>query len=157
MNHFQIYKKSAALQCDIIRAKANNGFLQKQGALLFNVANAIPGKDKVYDWSKKITFAFSSNDYPLFYNAIYNYQRGQEMKLDLVHNPNAGKADEQAIYKKLMIASGQNPGTFFITFFSGDLKVSVPLTMGEFLMLKRFIEDNQNIILGVENAIVEGD
>lgn len=158
-----IYKKSAALQISLIRSvRKNDKFrsILKNGAVFMEFANAVAGKEKEYDWANKASFAISTNDYPLIYSAYMDLKTTGKIGLKLIHDPNAGTDNKGKSIKTLSLFNGQNQGTFFFTIntTNPEVKVSVPLSKGELYMIIKFIEDNQNAVLGETNVmLVNGD
>ena len=135
---FNIYKRSAAAQFSIINPKVDsNGRISRNGAILLEMA---PSKgEKSYDWrEQKLTFAFGINDITQFFD-----------------DPNSSKwgsffHQNDGTNKKLTISHGEGryEGTFMMTLSSGDDRVSVSLSGGEFQVLGRLFTAALPKILG---------
>ena len=123
---FNIYKKSAAAQFTLLPPRRDdNGRVNKTGAVLLEMA---PSQgEKSYDWKSKITFAFGINDLTQFFNDPSSPRWGS------FYHDNDGTG------KKLAISPGEGKyaGTFMMSLSSGDSRVSVSLSSGEFQVLGR--------------------
>lgn len=149
---FAIYKKSAALQIDLIPAtRIDDKFkrVERFGAIYLEMSKAVPGKDKTYNWDEKVNFAISYGDLPIIYTGIGKLRGGGEMDITLFHDPQAGTSDKGKNVKIFSIKAGSKAGTFFLKIQKAkDNYISIPLNTGELMLFIRFIEDNQNVILG---------
>jgi hypothetical protein len=124
---FNIYKKSAAAQFTLLPPRRDeNGRISKTGAVLLEMA---PSQgEKSYDWrGAKLTFAFGMNDIVQFFD-----------------DPNSSKwgsffHQNDGVNKKLTISHGEGryEGTFMMNLSSGDARISVSLSAGEFQVLGR--------------------
>ena len=124
---FNIYKKSAAAQFTLLPPRRDeNGRISKPGAVLLEMA---PSQgEKSYDWrGSKLTFAFGMNDIVQFFD-----------------DPNSSKwgsffHQNDGVNKKLTISHGEGryEGTFMMNLSSGDARVNVSLSAGEFQVLGR--------------------
>lgn len=152
---FAIYKKSSALQIDLIPAsRINDKFrrVERFGAIYLEMSKAVPNQDKTYNWDEKVNFAISYGDLPIIYTAIGKLRSTGIMDVVLFHDPAAGTSDKGKNVKTFSIKNGSKDGTFFLKISkSKDNAVSIPLNTGELMLLIRFIEDNQNVILGETN------
>ena len=124
---YNIYKKSAAAQFTLLPPRRDdNGRIQKTGAVLLEMAPS--SGEKSYDWkNNKITFAFGINDLSQFFNDPSSPKWGS-----FYH-------DNDGVGKKLTISPGEGryEGTFMMSLSSGDNRISVSLTSGEFQVLGR--------------------
>ena len=137
---FNVYKKSAAAQFTLLRPRRDdNGRVQKTGAVLLEVA---PSQgEKSYDWkNSKLTFAFGINDMTQFFD-----------------DPNSSKwgsffHQNDGVNKKLIFSEGKDryQGTYMMSLMSGDVKVTVPLSAGEFHVISRLFAASIPKILGWE-------
>lgn len=125
---FTIYKKSAAAQFTLLppRTDDEGKRIQKTGAVLLEMA---PSQgEKSYDWkNKKVTFAFGISDMTQFFDDPSSSKWGS-----FYH-------DNDGVGKKLSITHGEGryEGTFMMSLSSGEDRVSVSLTGGEFQVLGR--------------------
>lgn len=123
---FNVYKKSAAAQFTLLPPRRDdNGRVNKTGAVLLEMA---PSQgEKSYDWKSKITFAFGINDLTQFFNDPSSPRWGS------FYHDNDGTG------KKLTLSPGEGKyaGTFMMSLSSGDSRVSVSLSSGEFQVLGR--------------------
>jgi len=135
---FNIYKKSAAAQFSLLPPRRDeNGRVSKNGAVLVEMAPSIG--EKTYDWkNKKLTFAFGVNDLVQFFD-----------------DPSSGKwgsflHDNDGQIKKLTITPGEGKyqGTYMMGISSGDVRVSVSLSAGEFHTMGRLFNFALPKILG---------
>jgi len=135
---FNIYKKSAAAQFSLLPPRRDeNGRVSKNGAVLVEMAPSIG--EKTYDWkNKKLTFAFGVNDLVQFFD-----------------DPSSGKwgsflHDNDGQIKKLTITPGEGKyqGTYMMGISSGDARVSVSLSAGEFHTMGRLFNFALPKILG---------
>lgn len=137
---FNVYKKSAAAQFTLLPPRRDDlGRVQKTGAVLLEVA---PSQgEKSYDWkNNKLTFAFGINDITQFFD-----------------DPNSSKwgsffHQNDGSNKKLVFTEGKDRyvGTYMMTLMAGDLKVSVPLSAGEFNVISRLFACAIPKVLGWE-------
>lgn len=136
---YNVYKKSAAAQFSLISPRFENGRVTKVGAVLLEVA---PSQgEKSYDWkNRKISFAFGINDITQFFD-----------------DPNSSKwgsffHQNDGSNKKLTFTEGEGryEGTYMMSLSSGDSRVTVPLTAGEFNILSRLFAAAIPKILGWE-------
>lgn len=135
---FNVYKKGAAAQFTLLPPRRDdNGRIQKTGAILLEVA---PSQgEKSYDWKNgKITFAFGISDLSQFFD-----------------NPSSPKwgsfyHDNDGTGKKLTFSPGEGKyeGTYMMSLTSGDQRVSVALSSGEFQVLGRLFTAALPKILG---------
>lgn len=154
-----IYKKTAALQVSLIRPTISDEKYRnviRPGAIFLEMANGIQGKDKEYDWSNKVNFAISANDLSIVYKAVQDSKRNQgKLDLKILHDPGAGGSDKGKLIKTITIVNAPKEGTYYLSiFYNNGTKSSVPISNGELYMLLKYIEDNQNTVLGDENQIV---
>jgi hypothetical protein len=124
---YNIYKKSAAAQLTLLPPRRDeNGRIQKTGAILLEMA---PSQgEKSYDWkNNKLTFAFGINDLSQFFNDPSTPKWGS-----FYH-------DNDGVGKKLTISPGEGryEGTFMMSLSSGENRISVSLTSGEFQVIGR--------------------
>ena len=123
---FNIYKKSAAAQFTLLPPRRDdNGRISKTGAVLLEMAPA--QGEKSYDWRNKITFAFGINDMTQFFDDPSSSKWGS------FFHQNDGTN------KKLQLTPGEGryEGTFMMSLSSGESRVSVSLSAGEFQVLGR--------------------
>ena len=124
---FNIYKKSAAAQFTLLPPRVDeNNRIKKTGAVLLEMA---PSQgEKSYDWkNSKITFAFGINDITQFFDdpssskwgSFFHQNDGSNKKLQISHG------------------EGRYEGTFMMSLSSGENRVSVSLSAGEFQVLGR--------------------
>jgi hypothetical protein len=124
---FNIYKKSAAAQFTLLPPRRDeNNRIQKTGAILLEVA---PSQgEKSYDWkNSKLSFAFGINDLTSFFDdpsspkwgSFYHENDGVSKKLSITHG------------------EGKYTGTFMMGLSSGEKRVSISLSQGEFQVLGR--------------------
>ena len=124
---FNIYKKSAAAQFTLLPPRVDeNNRIKKTGAVLLEMA-PFQG-EKSYDWkNSKITFAFGINDITQFFDdpssskwgSFFHQNDGSNKKLQISHG------------------EGRYEGTFMMSLSSGENRVSVSLSAGEFQVLGR--------------------
>lgn len=124
---FNIYKRSAAAQFTLLPPRCDeNNRIQKTGAVLLEMA---PSQgEKSYDWkNKKISFAFGVSDLTQFFDDPSSEKWGS------FYHDNDGKG------KKLKISHGEGryEGTFMMSLSSGEDRISISLTAGEFQVLGR--------------------
>ena len=124
---FNIYKKSAAAQFTLLPPRRDdNGRIQKTGAVLLEMA---PSQgEKSYAWkTSKLTFAFGISDLINFFGDPSSPKWGS-----LYH-------DNDGVGKKLSFTHGEGKyaGTFMMSLSSGENRVSVSLSGGEFQVLGR--------------------
>jgi hypothetical protein len=124
---FNIYKRNAAAQFTLLPPRVDeNKRIQKTGAVLLEMA---PSQgEKSYDWkNKKISFAFGISDLTQFFGDPSSEKWGS------FYHDNDGTG------KKLKISHGEGryEGTFMMSLSSGEERVSVSLTAGEFQVLGR--------------------
>lgn len=135
---FNVYKKSAAAQFTILPPKRDEGGrISKLGAVLLEMAPSLG--EKSYDWRNgKITFAFGMNDLTQFFDDPSGPRWGS------FYHDNDGTG------KKLTFSPGEGKyaGTFMLSLSSGDSRVSVALSGGEFQVLGRLFTAALPIILG---------
>lgn len=124
---FNVFKKSAAAKFTLLPPRyKDNGWVDKQGCILLEMAPSIG--DKSYDWkNQKLTFAFGMNDLVSFFDDPSSSKWGS-----FFH-------DNDGTTKKLSITHGEGKyaGTFMMSLSSGDQRVSVSLSAGEFQVLGR--------------------
>ena len=123
---FNIYKKSAAAQFTLLPPRRDdNGRISKTGAVLLEMAPA--QGEKSYDWRSKITFAFGINDMTQFFDDPSSSKWG-----NFFHQ-------NDGTNKKLQLTPGEGryEGTFMMSLSSGESRVSVSLSAGEFQVLGR--------------------
>lgn len=123
---FNIYKKSAAAQFTLLPPRRDdNGRISKTGAVLLEMAPA--QGEKSYDWRNKITFAFGINDMTQFFDDPSSSKWG-----NFFHQ-------NDGTNKKLQLTPGEGryEGTFMMSLSSGESRVSVSLSAGEFQVLGR--------------------
>lgn len=135
---FNVYKKSAAAQFTLLPPRRDeNGRIQKSGAVLLEVA---PSQgEKSYDWkNSKITFAFGINDLTQFFDDPNSSRWGS-----FYH-------DNEGVGKKLTFSPGEGKyaGTYMMSLSSGENRVSVALSSGEFQVLGRLFTAALPKILG---------
>ena len=151
MPMWAMYKKSSAAQIKLILPVIKEDkfrTVEKAGAVFIEMAKGT-GKEREYDWAKKLNFAISSNDLPLIYKAVQDSKKTGIFDLKLIHDPGAGSGDKGKVIKKLTIKNATNPGTYFFSIFiSTDVNISISIHNGELYEFLKFIEDNQNTILG---------
>tara|TARA_Y100001973_G_C5074320_1_gene269178 strand:- start:61 stop:492 length:432 start_codon:yes stop_codon:yes gene_type:complete len=135
---FSIYKKKAAAQFSLLPPRRDdNGRISKTGAILLEMA---PSQgEKSYAWkTSKLTFAFGINDITQFF--------------DDPSSPKWGNFFHQndGTNKKLQISHGEGryEGTFMMSLSSGEDRISVSLTAGEFQVLGRLFTAALPKILG---------
>lgn len=135
---FNIYKKSAAAQFTLLPPRRDeNGRISKAGAILLEMAPS--AGEKSYDWkNNKITFAFGVNDLTQFFDDPSSSKWG-----NFFH-------DNDGTTKKLTITHGEGKyeGTYMMGLSSGDSRVSVSLSGGEFHVLTRLFAAALPKILG---------
>ena len=124
---FNIYKKAAAAQFTLLPPRRDdNGRIQKTGAILLEMS---PSQgEKSYDWrGQKLTFAFGISDLVNFFDDPSSPKWGS-----LYH-------DNDGVGTKLSITPGEGKyvGTYMLSLSSGDQRVSVSLSGGEFQVLGR--------------------
>lgn len=123
---FNVYKKTAAAQFTLLTPRRDeNGRIQKPGAILLEMA---PSKgDKAYDWNSKIYFAFGLNDLTQFFDDPYSDKWGNFFHKNGDTN------------KKLQISHGEGryEGTYTMNLYSGDQRIMISLTGGEFTVLSK--------------------
>lgn len=124
---YNVYKKSAAAQFTLLPPRRDeNERIQKAGAILLEMA---PSQgEKSYDWkNRKISFAFGINDLTQFFDDPSSSRWGS-----FYH-------DNDGIGKKLTFTHGEGKyaGTYMMSLSSGDNRISVPLSAGEFQVLGR--------------------
>ena len=135
---FNIYKRSAAAQFTLLPPRCDdNNRIQKTGAILLEMA---PSQgEKSYDWkNKKLTFAFGISDLTQFFDdpstpkwgSFYHDNEGQSKKLSI--QPGEGKYE----------------GTFMLSLSSGEERVSISLSGGEFQVLGRLFTSALPKMLG---------
>lgn len=135
---YNIYKKSAAAQFTLLPPRMDeNERIQKTGAVLLEMA---PSQgEKSYDWkNRKITFAFGINDLTQFFDDPSTPKWG-----NFYH-------DNDGAGKKLTFTHGEGKytGTYMMSLSSGNNKISVPLSAGEFQVLGRLFTSALPKMLG---------
>eukprot|EP00472_Partenskyella_glossopodia_P002337 CAMPEP_0197530716 /NCGR_PEP_ID=MMETSP1318-20131121/32712_1 /TAXON_ID=552666 /ORGANISM="Partenskyella glossopodia, Strain RCC365" /LENGTH=357 /DNA_ID=CAMNT_0043086657 /DNA_START=345 /DNA_END=1418 /DNA_ORIENTATION=+ len=115
--------------------------LEKEGALLLEFANSV--SQRVYDWQTKSTFKISVVEM----GSILAMKEGEI--LEFFHDPNKGKSfsTQDKVSKILRIQPASSSGSSRDIFLSLDTRqssgsnsrVSIPLTPGEFAVLKEVI------------------
>ena len=139
---FNIYKKSAAAQFSLLPPRRDeNGRVSKNGAVLVEMAPSIG--DKAYDWkAKKLTFAFGVNDLVQFFDDPSSPKWG-----NFLH-------DNDGQIKKLTISPGEGKyeGTYMMGISSGENRVSVSLSGGEFQAMGRLFSFALPKILGWDSV-----
>lgn len=139
---FNIYKKSAAAQFSLLPPRRDeNGRVSKNGAILVEMAPSVG--DKAYDWKgKKLTFAFGMNDLVQFFDDPNSQKWGQ-----FLH-------DNDGQIKKLSITHGEGKyeGTYMMGISSGDNRISVSLSGGEFAVLQRLFAAALPKLLGWDSV-----
>jgi hypothetical protein len=139
---FNIYKKSAAAQFSLLPPRRDeNGRVSKNGAILVEMAPSVG--DKAYDWKgKKLTFAFGMNDLVQFFDDPNGQKWGQ-----FLH-------DNDGQIKKLSITHGEGKyeGTYMMGISSGDNRISVSLSGGEFAVLHRLFSAALPKLLGWDSV-----
>lgn len=134
---FDIYKRKAAAQFVLLPPrKDDNGRIQKPGAVLLEMA---PSKgEKSYDWQNKINFAFGISDLTQFFDDPTSPKWG-----NFYH-------DNDGTGKKLTITPGEGKfaGTFMMSLSSGESRITVSLSGGEFQVLGRLFTAALPKILG---------
>ena len=124
---FNVYKKTSAAQFTLLPPRRDdNGRISKSGAILLEMAPSVG--DKSYDWkNKKLTFAFGMNDLTQFFDDPHSQKWGS------FFHQNDGKN------KKLQITHGQGryEGTFMLSLSSGEDRITISLSGGEFQVLSR--------------------
>jgi len=133
-------RTKSALQLKFIPPTFNEkGFLEKEGAILFEGAN---GENKEYNWAKdaKVSFACSTNDLPHMYEQFQGFVRNGKIDLKLLHDPNAGTDNKGKTVKIFSISSMLNKDQKLIYFINlnektgkEEKKVSVIASVGELL------------------------
>ena len=135
---YNIYKKSAAAQFTLLPPRVDeNGRISKTGAILLEMAPSLG--EKSYDWkNQKLSFAFGINDLNLFFDDPSSSKWGS------FFHQNDG------VNKKLQITPGEGryEGTFMMSLSSGESRVSVSLSAGEFQVLGRLFTAALPRILG---------
>ena len=135
---FNVYKKSAAAQFTLLPPRRDdNGRIQKTGAVLLEMS---PSQgEKSYDWkNQKLTFAFGISDLVNFFDDPSSSRWGS-----FYH-------DNDGVGKKLTITPGEGKyqGTYMMGLSSGDTRVSISLSAGEFQVLGRLFTAALPKILG---------
>ena len=139
---YNIYKKSAAAQFTLLPPRRDdNGRVSKSGAVLLEMAPA--QGEKSYDWkNQKLTFAFGINDLTQFFDdpssdrwgSFFHQNDGTNKKLTITHG------------------EGRYQGTYMMGLSSGDNRISVSLSQGEFQVLGRLFTAALPSILGWNNV-----
>lgn len=135
---FNIYKRSAAAQFSLLPPRRDeNGRISKTGAVLLEMA---PSQgEKSYAWkTSKLTFAFGINDITQFFDdpnspkwgSFFHQNDGTNKKLQITHG------------------EGRYEGTFMMSLSSGEDRISVSLSAGEFQVLGRLFTAALPKILG---------
>lgn len=135
---FNIYKRSAAAQFSLLPPRRDeNGRISKTGAVLLEMA---PSQgEKSYAWkTSKLTFAFGINDITQFFDDpsspkwgnFFHQNDGTNKKLQITHG------------------EGRYEGTFMMSLSSGEDRISVSLSAGEFQVLGRLFTVALPKILG---------
>lgn len=130
----EFYSKSAAAQFKLLKPTYNEkGFVARNGCILVEATKAIPGKEKEYDWSSKISFAIMINDICTLFADL--------------DNPKALVHDQNGTIKKLEFQPSTDPkyaGSVMMKFSQkeegGESRFfSVPLQAGQWLVLQRLL------------------
>jgi hypothetical protein len=120
------------------------GAKRTSGAVFIEAAPAI-GKN-VYDWENKTTFALGINDIG---TVLTGFKQG---KFEIFHDPGAKTEKQGAVTKRLTLATGEVPGSFFLTLVEkeGDnqKRVSIPLASHEARILCTLLEAAVPKVLG---------
>jgi hypothetical protein len=124
---YNVYKKTAAAQFTLLPPRRDeNGRIQKTGAILLELA---PSQgEKSYAWkNQKLTFAFGISDLTAFFDDPGSPKWGS------FYHDNDGTG------KKLSITPGEGKyaGTFMLSLSSGESRVTIALSGGEFQVLGR--------------------
>jgi len=143
---YKIYKgmggKQGCFQFNL--APAYTSKKKDEGAVFIEAAPAI-GKNQ-YDWDNKIVFALGATDIGTFLTCL------KQGSFDIYHDPDAQTQQRGSRAKKLTLASGDTPGTFFIglTETSGDTKkeARISLQPHEARILNNLLESALPRILG---------
>jgi len=126
---YNVYKKSAALQVKFIRSKED----RKPNFLFLEMAKGMG--DRKWDWDHKITFKLGERD--LMQVSVARAVCKSKGKLELIHDPDAGKSGGQKkIYKSLRIFPGEQKHTYGIGLAHGDNKILIFLDMFEMKWLE---------------------
>lgn len=125
---FNIYKKSAALQVKFIRSKEE----RKPNFLFLEMAKGTG--ERRWDWDHKITFKLGERD--LMQISLARAVCKKNGKLELIHNPEAGKDTESKIFKGLRIFPGEQSGTYGVALSYGDNKILIYLDVFEIKWLE---------------------
>lgn len=153
MSQLEFFRTKSALKADFIeptwdKYTDKNGQIHtnilRHGALYLEFA---PGEDKVYDWTKKIGFAISFNDIPTILESFHKLRKNGELSLKLVHVPNKGKENEGKS-KEISMFNGKNDGTYMITIKTDGKSITVPMKIGDILLLEKVFQDSIKIICG---------
>ena len=124
---FNIYKSKAAAQFTLLPPRRDeNNRISKTGAVLLEVAPS--AGEKTYDWrNSKLTFAFGISDLTAFFDDPNSSNWGS-----FYHK-------NDTVVKRLSFSpgEGQYEGTYMLSLSSGDSRVSIPLSSGEFQVLGR--------------------
>ena len=169
------FRKTSAIKINASPAimknvpKKDGGSFQvtdRQGAIFVEGAN---GKDQVYDWSKKVSFAIAENDYTILMRAFKEYDASLTFIKDpsndkkiiakgylngsLIHDPNKGNDKAGSLIKTLSLTNGTNVGTYFLTILYTEnkkqtSKVSISMCNGDLARLRLFIEQNMTLVVG---------
>lgn len=139
------YRTKSALQVDTIPAthetiNSNNGemvVLKKHGALLLQGAI---GENRNFNWREKVNFAISVNDYPAVLDALCRVKINGLIDLKLLHDKNAGKDDSGKDTVTMSIKNGNNKGTYFLSLFHGEKKISVSMSFGDLLLFEEVLK-----------------
>ena len=112
-NHLSFYRTTSACQIDFKPPTFNTGknsqkYLENHGVLFITMTS---GKDRVYDWTNKIVVGISISDVPVINEGIANFRKTGELKIELVHDPEAGTDKAKQTIKTMQLQPGKKAGT----------------------------------------------
>lgn len=135
---YKIYKSLGAAQFKLILPRRNEkGFIQKDGAVLVEVAPGIGTKNEPdWDWNKKIKFALGIPDLQLLIESDGTKR--------LTH-------DHDGSIKTFQFAEATDPkyaGTYMLKVTEGENRITVPVSGGEFLLLMKMLVQVAPTLIG---------
>jgi hypothetical protein len=143
---FPVYKKKAAAQFSIIKIKTDDsGKIQKEGSILLEVAPAIEGKSKAYDWSKKISFAISRAD-------IVTLMENPKAPPRIMHVPPSDSGTTKAL--EFVPGEGAYAGTYMMKIGENNKAAgtnkyyTVPLSAGEYYCMQSLMLGSLRYLIG---------
>lgn len=160
MSQYAFYRTKAAITIDFIKPTFNEkGFLERHGTLYFQGAPSLGTQDRSYDWKKKVTFGISYEDLPALLEGFHVFKntgrfvsKGKDC-LEIYHDGAKAKKDTAPVAKNnkfFRLSNLQTEGTYGLSITEDGVNVSVPLGVGDLVMLDKLFLDSVLLISGVQ-------